>query len=101
MLVCATDAEQLDLPSTDGESLDEMTASKRKELCKKFFWNHGRKLIHNNSEKNGNVPDICWRSPCAIKNIEASAFVVQQCCYMYMYVHVCVRVDLSLHVYPT
>ena len=43
MLVCATDIDQLDLPNTDGESLDEMTASKRKELSKKFVWNHGCK----------------------------------------------------------
>ena len=43
MLVCATDMDNLDLPSTDGESLDEMTATKRKELSKKFIWNHGCK----------------------------------------------------------
>lgn len=43
MLVCATDIDLLDLPNTDGESLDEMTASKRKELSKKFVWNHGCK----------------------------------------------------------
>ena len=43
MLVCATDVGQLDLPSTDGESLDEMTAMKRKELSKKFIWSHGCK----------------------------------------------------------
>ena len=45
MLICAVDVDQLDLPATEGESLDEMTATKRKELSKKFFYNHGRKNV--------------------------------------------------------
>ena len=46
MLICAVDVDQLDLPATEGESLDEMTATKRKELSKKFFYNHGCKAVN-------------------------------------------------------
>ena len=44
MLVCAREPEELDLP-TERVNVEEMTAAKRKEMYKKFIWNHGSKCV--------------------------------------------------------